>query len=159
MNYQLELFKQNRRNILSLLEAHNLQQVNTILPGTRNNILWNAGHLLVSQQFLWYHFSGLPLNVPEELIGKYAGDTIPSGQASQAEFEEIKSLLRNTAEKALSDYEESIFQNYQSYTSEYFGLTMNTIDEAIQFNNYHEGVHFGHMARMRRALIVSSIEN
>lgn len=152
MNYQLKLFKQNRSNILSILHDHSLEQVNALLPNMRNNILWNAGHALVAQQFLWYHFSGLPLVIPEAMIGKYAGDTVPDGKASQEDFDQLKSLMRSTTDKAIEDYEADRFKEYQGYSSEYFGMRMNSIDEAIQFNNYHEGVHFGHMARIRSAL-------
>lgn len=152
MKYQLELFQQNRNNIISLLDSHTLDQVNMILPGAKNNLIWNAGHLLVSQQFLWYHFSGLDLLVNQALIGKYAGDSIPSGEATQEELDKVKSLLQSTAEKSIADYHDHLFKTYQSYTSDYFGVTMSNIDEAIQFNNYHEGVHFGHMARIRREL-------
>ena len=152
MKYQLELFRQNRKNIISLLEEHTLEQVNMILPASRNNLIWNAGHLLVSQQFLWYHFSGLELQVGEDLIGKYAENSVPSGQATRKEFDNIKSLLQSSTDKSIADYHDNRFKSYNAYASDYFGLTMNSIDEAIQFNNYHEGVHFGHMAQFRRRL-------
>ena len=57
-------------------------------------------------------------------------------------------------EEVERDYRTGVFQanTYQGYTSEYFGLTMTDIDQALQFTVFHEGVHFGYMLALRRAL-------
>ena len=152
MNYQLSLFNQNRQNILQILDNITLEQGNAIPAGYRNNILWNAGHTLVAEEFLLYLSSGLPLNIPEEYLKQF-------GAGSQAreyiaeEFEAIKSHLRTTAKKVEIDYQSGLFSKnkYAGYTSEYFGPTMTNFDEAFQFNLLHEGVHFGYMLAQLRA--------
>ncbi len=153
MRYLLQIFQQNRENVIRLLEEHSLEQVNTIPPGFNNNLIWNAGHLLLSQQFLMYHFSDLPLLEPvREYVPKYGSGTTPDGQATQADLEQMIDLLRSTSRQAIEDYNSGLFKTYQPYTSKYFGITMNNIEEAIHFNTYHEGFHFGYMGAIKTAM-------
>ena len=149
----LHTFDQNRKNILALLEEHTLEQVNTIPPGFNNNIIWNAGHLLLSQQFLLYHFSDLPmLDFVQEYTPKYGSGTIPDGGAAQSELDLIMDTLDSSTKKVIDDYNSGLFKTYNAYTSEYFGITVQNIEEAIYFNTYHEGFHFGFMSALKTAL-------
>lgn len=151
--YSLQLFQQTRNHIVNLLKEHSLEQLNTIPTGLNNNLIWNAGHLLLAQQFIMYHFSGVPLLVPaQEFMPKYASDTNPDGKSTQEEVDQIIELLETTSQKAIEDYQNKVFNEYTSYTSEYFGTTMENIDEAIQFNTLHEGFHFGSMMKIKSAL-------
>ena len=150
MKQILSTFGQNRKNILGLLQSHDLSEANAIPDGFNNNIIWNAGHLLVSQQFLLYHFSSLPMpDFVQELAPKYKAGTSPDGNASQSEFDLIVSHLDLTAKQVIDDFNDGLFINYQTYTSEYFGITVNNIVEAIHFNNYHEAFHFGFMSAIK----------
>ncbi len=149
----LHAFKQNRKNIVSLLGEHTLGQVNTIPPGFNNNLLWNAGHLLLSHHFLFYHFSGLPMPDFVQTLGpKYGAGTIPDGKASQAEFDLILDHLNKSTQQLIDDYNNGSFKTYKQYTSEYFGITMQNIEEAIQFTIYHEAFHFGFMSAIKLGL-------
>ena len=153
MLHILHTFEQNRKNILSILDTHSLELLNTIPAGFNNNIIWNAGHLLVSQQFLLYHFSDLPLpDFVSVLAPKYGADTIPDGMASQSELDLIKNNLKSTTEKVIDDYNNGVFKTYNEYSSKYFGVSMQNIEEAIHFNTYHEGFHFGFMSAIKVAL-------
>ena len=123
MQYLLQIFQQNRKSVIALLEKNSLEQINAIPLGFNNNLIWNAGHLLLSQQFLMYHFSDLPLLVPTgEFMPKYGSNTVPDGQAAQADLEQLIDLLRTTSNKAVEDYDSGLFKTYKPYTSEYFGV-------------------------------------
>lgn len=153
MEYLLQLFQQNRQNIISLLQEVGLEKANTIPPGFNNNIIWNAGHTLLAQQLLMYHFSKIPLLIPaEELMPKYGSGTVPDGKATQEDLDQLVSLLKSTSDKAVEDYNNGVFKTYGGYTSEYYKVTMNTIEEAIRFNTYHEGFHLGFMTALKTAL-------
>ncbi len=153
MQSVFQTFKQNRKNILALLGEHTLGQVNTIPQGFNNNLLWNAGHLLLSHQFLLYHFSGLPMPDYVQALGpKYGPGTIPDGKASQAEFDLITGHLNSSTQQFIDDYNDGRFKTFKEYTSEYFGITMQTIEEAIQFTIYHEAFHFGFMSAIKLGL-------
>lgn len=153
MEHILHTFEQNRKNILTLLGEHSLEQVNTIPPGFNNNIIWNAGHLLLGQQLLLYYFSDLPmLDFVQEFTPRYGSGTIPDGKAAQSELDLIIDTLGSSAEKVIDDYNSGVFKTYKGYTSEYFGISMQNIEEAIYFNTYHEGFHFGFMSALKTAL-------
>lgn len=146
----LSTFEQNRKNIIGLLQNHGLGQVNSIPSGCHNNLIWNAGHLLVSQQFLLYHFSSLPMpEFVQQLAPKYGSGSTPDGNASQSELDMIISQLNLTAKQVIKDFNDGLFSTYKSYTSEYFGITMNNIEQAIYFNTYHEAFHFGFMSAIK----------
>jgi hypothetical protein len=52
-----------------VLSGYNLDQLNTIPEGFNNNLIWNIGHIIVSQ-LLVINF-GLPMMVSDELVEKY----------------------------------------------------------------------------------------
>ena len=153
MRQILRTFAQNRENVVALLQEHNLAELNTIPPGCHNNIIWNAGHLLLSQQFLLYHFSSLPMaDFVPQLAPKYGSGTKPDGHADQAELDLISNQLGHTTQQVIKDFSAGLFTSYQPYTSEYFSMTINNIDEAIHFNTYHEAFHFGFMSAIKICL-------
>ena len=45
-------------------------------------------------------------------------------------------------EKLEEDYNNGIFKNYSEYTTS-VNITLNSIEDGIVFNTYHEGVHLG----------------
>ena len=153
MNYTLNIFTQNRKNMLNLLKGFTLEQVNKIPTGFNNNLVWNAGHSLFAQQFLMYVSSGVTPLIPfEEYAQKYGPGSKPESPCTQQEWDQLLGLLESTAAKAVTDFNAGIFQTYNMYASEYFGIKMVNIEEAIQFNTFHEAVHFGHMAAMKNGL-------
>jgi len=74
------------------LENNSLEDLNKIPKGFNNNIIWNIGHIVVTQQLLAYKLSGLPMQVSDDLINKYRKDTKPEGFVSQEEVDEIKGI-------------------------------------------------------------------
>lgn len=65
----------SRNVLLTFLENYSLEQLNTIPEGFSNNLIWNIGHIVVVQQLLTYHLSGLPTMISEEMIAKYRKGT------------------------------------------------------------------------------------
>ena len=66
-------------------------------------------------------------------------------------FEQIKELALNTIDRLDRDYQEGIFRDYVPYKTSY-GVELNNIDDAIIFNNIHEGLHLGYMMAMVKSL-------
>ena len=103
------------RNILSqFLQGYTLEQLNTIPEGFNNNLIWNIGHIVVVQQMLVYKFSGLPMMISDEMVEKYKKGTKPEQDATQAEVDEIQSLLFETINQTKADLENKfskIFRN------------------------------------------------
>ncbi|POY39766.1 DinB family protein [Flavobacterium alvei] len=138
------------RNMISkILEKHTLEQLNKIPEGFGNNLIWNIAHVIVTQQLLVYKLSGLPIMVSDELVEKYKKGTKPEQAATQDEVDEIKSLLFSTIEKTKEDYENGIFKNYTEYPTS-TGFVLNSVQDALNFNNFHEGLHIGILMSIRK---------
>lgn len=149
MNSVFEVQKTIREILLKILDNHSLEQLNKIPAGFGNNLIWNIAHCVSTQQVLVYKLSGLPMMVSEEFINKYKKGTKPEGDVSQAEVDEIRTLLSTTLEQVQKDFANGIFQNYIEYTTS-MGFTLKNIDGALDFNNYHEGIHTGIAMSIRK---------
>jgi len=53
--------------------------------------------------------------------------------------------------KTKEDYTKGIFKAYYEYT---VGTksTLHNVEEAIEFNNFHEGMHLGYILALRKSL-------
>lgn len=152
MSFTLDVLPNTRRFFKSFLENTSLEDLNKIPKGFNNNIIWNIGHIVVTQQLLGYKLSGLQTMVSEELITKYRKDSKPESFVGQNEVDEIKELLFSTIEKTKEDYKNKHFKNYQQYTVSTTGNTLTNIDDAFQFILFHEGMHLGYVMALSRAL-------
>ncbi|WP_433834319.1 DinB family protein [Flavobacterium anhuiense] len=149
MSSVFDVQKTIREILLKILDSHSLEELNKVPDGFNNNIIWNIGHCISSQQVLVYKLSGLPTIVSEEFIAKYRKGTKPEGDVSQAEVEEIKTLLSTTLEKTKNDFESGLFVDYHEYTTS-LGFTLSHVQGALDFNNYHEGLHTGVIMALRK---------
>ena len=151
MNWAFDITLKNRAVLKTIIETNSLEELNKIPLGFNNNIIWNIAHTIAVQQALVYKLSGLTPHISEELISKYNKGTKPERDLTQDEVDDIKELLFQTIEKTKIDYENEVFQNYHEYTV----MTKNTITnvkEAIDFNNFHEGIHLGYILALKHSL-------
>ena len=149
MNSVFEVQKTIREILLKILDNHSLEQLNKIPTGFSNNLIWNIAHCVSTQQVLVYKLSGLPMKVSEDFINKYRKGTKPEGDVSQVEVDEIRTLLSTTLEQVQKDFADGIFQTYTEYTTS-MGYTLKNINGALDFNNYHEGIHTGIVMSIRK---------
>ncbi|MTH17079.1 DinB family protein [Flavobacterium sp. LC2016-01] len=149
MKSVFEVQKTIREILLKILDNHSLEQLNKIPEGFSNNLIWNIAHCVSSQQVLIYKLSGLTSKVSEEFINKYRKGTKPEGFVSQDEVDEIRKLLSTTLEQVQQDFAAGIFQNYTEYTTS-MGYVLKNVEGALEFNNYHEGIHTGIIMSIRK---------
>ena len=142
MNKQFEVLKKSRELVLKKIEGLSSEQLHKIPEGFKNNIAWNVAHLVVTQQLLHYKLSGLNCLVSDELIEKYRKGTAPSETFSEEELDEVKELLIGLPDTLQEDFEAGIFTNYTTYETS-TGFVLDSIESAIAFNNFHEGIHLG----------------
>ena len=152
MHFTLDVLPNTRKTFNRIIENTSLEDLNRIPKGFNNNVIWNIGHIIVTQQLLAYKLSGMPIMISDELVGKYRKDTKPEGAVTQEELDEIKALLFSTIEKTKADYSSALFKNYQEYTVSTTGNTLTNIDEAFQFIMLHEGMHLGYVMALLRAI-------
>ena len=152
MTFTFEVLNNTRRFFKKYLENTSLDDLNKIPEGFNNNVIWNIGHIVVTEQLLAYKLSGLPLMVSESLVANYMKGTRPERAISQEEVNEIKELLFSTIERTQKDYKNNVFLNFKEYTVSTTGNTLTNIDEALQFILFHEGMHLGYVMALMRAL-------
>jgi len=100
---------------------------------------------------LVYKFSGVPMLVSEELVAKFMKGTVPDGAASDDEIAQITGVLVSTIERTQEDYEAGRFKDFKPYTTS-AKVTLNNVQDAISFNNFHEGIHLGSIFALRKML-------
>ena len=107
----------------------------------------------MTQQILVYKLSGLPLSVSEDMENSYKNGSQPTGITTQEEVDVLKKLLISLVQKTKSDFQNpNFFQNYNEFTTKSTGFTINSAKTALEFNNFHEGVHFGIMLQIKKFL-------
>lgn len=145
----IDIIRETRKNFSRIVNQYTIEQLNYIPEGFKNNILWNYGHVVATHQLLCYNLSGLPMHAPHAFIEEFKKGTMPSRTYTQKNLDEIKQLAKDTLVQFEKDVQSNVFKTYQSYTNT-LGVTLNSIEDAIAFNHFHEGLHLGYVMSMRR---------
>jgi len=151
MDWAFDITLKNRNIMASFLDSFSTKELNKIPKGFSNNLIWNIAHLVVTQQLLTYNLSGLPMLISDEMVKKFRKGSKPEDDVSQKEVNEIKDLLFSTLEKTKEDYKKGLFKNYNNYTVTTKN-TLTNVEQAIEFNNFHEGIHLGYILAMKKSL-------
>ncbi len=149
MESTFNIWKRNRELYLEFFENYSLKQLNKTPDGFSNNLIWNIGHVVVVQQSLIYKFSGLEGYTPAELYRQYKPGTKPTGDTSESQVSELKDLLTSLIEKTENDYNDEKFSVFHAHTLS-TGFHLASLQDAFNFNNYHEGLHLGFMVNIRK---------
>ena len=153
MQVQFDILKATRRNYLKAIGGLSLETLNTIPKGFNNNIIWNVTHAVVTQQRLCYGLSGNKIRLPQGIIEAYQKGSKPTRPVTQVEVDQSIDWLKASIGWLEEDYEMGIFKDYKVYPTSY-GFTLSSIEEAITFNNVHEGMHLGWIGAIKKSLMV-----
>ncbi len=151
MKKQFQLLRATRQNVLKVLEETSRESLLKIPTGFNNNILWNIYHLLASQQLLIYGLSQTPFRLDKEFIFKYKSGTIPSGEEDLDLVDLAHNSLLTTVKQLSEDYQQDIFGEFKTIKTSY-GLELQSIEDAIYFNNLHEAMHYGQIKTFQSIL-------
>lgn len=151
MKNHLDILRATRKNYLKQLDGISLAHLNIIPQGYNNNLIWNAAHAIVTQQLLCYAMSGLEVKLPKEVIAAYRKGSKPENPILQAEVNQIKNWLTDSIEWLATDLEAGIFKKFKEYQTSY-GYKLTSIEDAVIFNNVHEGMHLGYIIALKKQL-------
>ncbi len=149
MEKVFDIISQTKANFLGIMDGLSIEQLNKIPAGFNNNIIWNFAHSISSMQVLCYKLSGLPLVVDENFVDLFKKGTKPEGFIDEDKVAHIKKLSALTFEKLKLDFQDKIFKHYTPYTTSY-NVSLNSIEEAIQFVSVHDGLHYGYAMALKR---------
>ena len=149
MNTSIETIQEVRKAFLNLIEGLTIDEINKIPEGFNNNIIWNFGHVIVSQQLLCNKLAGLPLNLDESYVTRYSKGTKPESFLDEKELAVLKELSVSTINQLVSDINVNLFGSYQLYKTS-LNVELNNIDDAVKFLTMHEGLHFGYALALKK---------
>ncbi len=143
------LLLQERTLMARLVRGLDHDQLVAIPEGHRNNILWNLGHVVVTQQRLHNRLAGLEMYVSPEMEAAFKIGTSPADWLALPDLSMILSLLEELPRRLRDDHKAGRFANFQEYTTA-TGIQLGTIEDALVFNHFHEGLHMGVMMSLRK---------
>ncbi len=138
-------------NYNHLLTTTPEEQLFRIPEGSNNNIFWNIGHVVATQQLLVYKLSKLQTRLDWELVKRYSKGTFPEKEVTKEEVKRVSEALRATPGWTKEDYENGLFKEYTPYTTS-ANITLNSVEDAIAFNIFHLGLHTGTIQFLQRKM-------
>ncbi|GLB53390.1 hypothetical protein NBRC110019_24310 [Neptunitalea chrysea] len=150
MEFTFKNIENNRLIFKKFLEELTVEQLNTIPEGFNNNIFWNIAHAMITSQLLCYKLSGLPFTIDAAWVMSYKKGTKPEKDITDADVKELKELLFATLEQLKQDYSAGKFNAFEPYTVSTNNSTLNSVDDALEFNEYHEGMHLGYILAQKK---------
>ncbi len=148
MQKQFDILNATRNNVLNSINDLSIEQLNVVPRGFKNSIGWNVAHIVVTQQLLCYKLSGLEMSLPANCVERFKKGSDAS-EISEKEMNNLKAQLLDFSVKLEEDYSTEIFKSFDEYPTSY-NVTLNSIEDAIQFNNVHEGLHLGYIMAMKK---------
>ncbi len=116
-----------------------------IPAGFDNNIAWNIGHINVVQQSLIYRLSGLRGHTTKEQAKLFLPGTSPGNWSAAPDLDLLRQQTATLGNQLKQDFAAGQFTAdtpYTSYTTS-SGVHLTSFEQAVTFNNFHEGLHFG----------------
>ncbi len=151
MEEQIYYLGQIRNHIIEELETHSLTQLLYIPVGFKNNIYWNAAHVLATQQLIMYYLTENKMYVDKSFIEKYKKGTFGNTEITETDVKELIEVLEQTPKYLYKDYRSEKLAFYKPYMTS-FGVKLESIEDAIQFNNIHESQHLGYILAMKKII-------
>jgi hypothetical protein len=149
MSFHFANMQATRANVRKILKDYSIEQLNTVPEKFTNNLLWHYGHIIVTQQLLCYKLAGLDMYIDPDFVRTYSKGSKPEKYIDADEYGYLQKIDVQLSEEIKVDYASGKFNNYSTYPTSY-GVTLSSIEEAIIFNNIHEGHHFGNVLSMRK---------
>jgi hypothetical protein len=149
MQKSIEIVRKPREFILDRIKDLSVEQLNHIPTGFNNNIIWNLAHMISAQQGICYTRAGVPIVTDDKYYTPYRPDTKPGGFIDADEVAIIKDLFLSTIDQLEIDLNKGIFSNYSTWNTRY-GVVMDSIETAIAFLPFHEGLHSGCITALKK---------
>lgn len=152
MDKVFDIINVTRKNFLNLVNSLSIDQLNIIPQGYNNNIAWNFGHIIASQQTICYLKADVEPVLQTWLIDKYKMGSRPESFITVDEIEMLSEQLFLTIEQLSEDVSIDRFKKYVPFTTR-FGVTINSINDAIKYFSSHDSLHFGYSMALKKLVV------
>ena len=151
MDKSIDVIRGSRIFLLNLIEGISVDKLNKIPEGFHNNLVWNLGHVIATQQKVCYVNPGLKPLVDESFITGYQTGTKPEGFVDESTIAKMKEDLLSNMDQMEKDLPNNIFGNFHPFEiKSYPGLKIENIEDALRFLTFHEGLHVGYSMALKR---------
>lgn len=144
--------KITRQNVLNAIDGLTWDQLNYIPEGRSNSIFWNVAHMLVTQQLLTLGLLGEEMLVPSEMIAKYRKGASGNVSGTKEEWQFIRDAFVEIISRTQDCIKKMPSKGYKTYTTSY-GVTLKEVEDAMAFNNVHDGVHLGIILAIKKQIV------
>lgn len=151
MNKGHDLIRKARLTLSNIAKELSIEQLNEVPAGFNNNIIWNMGHLIATQQIVCYRKAGIATFADAEFVDMYAPGTRPERLITPEEVLHIQELFFATLDRYEQDLHSDLFKSYTPWTTR-AGVDITNINDADDFLPYHEGMHVGYIMAMKKLL-------
>lgn len=145
----IETIRQSRQLFINLVDSLSIEKLNEIPEGFNNNIVWNFGHVIVTQQILCYKLANQPMKIDAAYVAKYSKGTKPESLIGKEEVAFLKQQSMPLIDELIVDIQAGAFDNFNTYPTS-FNVVLNNIDDAVKFATMHEGLHLGYAMALKR---------
>lgn len=145
----IETIRQSRQLFINLVDSLSIEKLNEIPEGFNNNIVWNFGHVIVSQQILCYKLANQPMKIDAAYVTKYSKGTKPESFINVDEVDFLKQQALFLIDELITDIQAGIFNNFNTYPTS-FNVVLHNIDDAVKYATMHEGLHLGYAMALKR---------
>ena len=153
MKVHFDNLRATRNKMLYFVETASYAYLNTVPSGFSNNIFWNIAHVVVTQQLLTYRLSGKYGYLEQSFIDRFKKGTKVEEVYGKEDLEIVKDNLFALVDRTETEYNNNVFTFFKEYETSY-GITLNSIEDALIFNNMHEALHLGYIMAMRKSIAV-----
>jgi len=146
---------QARNMILKITDGISEEKMFLIPRGYNNNLYWNLGHVSATMALLTYKLSGLSLPLEESFILSFGKGSSPSSWADKSKIptiSELKQILKDLPLQIQKDLHEKEFISFKAYETS-AGISLQNINDALEFVFFHDGLHIGYMLAQKRVLL------
>lgn len=134
------------------VEGLTKDQMLAVPDGAENNILWNVGHIVLTNYRLLYRPSGATVPVPSTWDAWFLPGTSPADWgATPPSTDDVLKEFHAQNDRIQADYAAGLLKTYKPFTLK-SGSALNSLEEGLAFNLMHEGIHIGAIIALRRQL-------
>lgn len=149
MKHYLNISLHNHKIFESFLDNYEAQRLFMIPEGFGNNLFWNMAHTVAVQQLLTYGRAGVTPVLPQSFLEAFKPGSPAPGENENKLIKELKGYLYKGVQQIEKDVEAGKFVNFETYTTR-TGYEIDSIEKALHFNNYHEGIHLGYLLCIKK---------
>lgn len=152
MEKHFEDLVQIRQHFIDYLLNYDLKRLTFIPMGFKNHIFWNCAHALVTQQLMTYYLSDNEMLVENDWVMRFKKGTFGDQNVTEDDVRTLIKLLQSTQVRLRKDYFAENLAYYRPYQTS-FGINLETIEDAIRFNNLHESLHLGYVKALSKNIL------